>query len=199
MIQVAWRIKAEQIVGGPAWLANDRFDLEAKAARPSGSDELHRMLMNMLSDRLHLRFHHETKEMPVYALMLDKAGPKLTPHAAANAGQVWIDQTEEKALHVKMKATSVPMDYFAFRLGLAMDRPVIDQTGLQGPYDFNLEYTRQLPPEFPAGAKLNGEEPDTSGPSIYAAVKQQLGLDLRPQKGQADVIVIDHIEKPTEN
>jgi len=91
------------------------------------------------------------------------------------------------------------MSYFAFRLGLRMDRPVIDLTGLHGAYDFNLEYTRQLPPEFPGGGKLNGEEPDTSGPTIYSALKQQLGLDLRAQKGQADVIVIDHIEKPTEN
>jgi len=199
MIQVAWRIKAEQIVGGPAWPANDRYDLEAKAAKPSSTDELHVMLINMLRERMHLRFHHESKEMPVYALMLDKAGPKLTPHPAANAGQVWIDETQEKPLHMKMKATSVHMNYFAFRLGLGMDRPVINLTGLQGAYDFNLEYTRQLPPEFPAGGKLNGEEPDTSGPTIYSALKQQLGLDLRAQKGQADVIVIDHIEKPTEN
>ncbi len=80
-----------------------------------------------------------------------------------------------------------------------MDRPVIDRTGLSGAWDFKLEYTRQLPPEFPPNGKLNGEEPDTSGPSIYAALKQQLGLDLRAQKGQADVIVIDHVEKPTQN
>ena len=104
--------------------------------------------MTMLADRLHLRFHHESKEMPIYALMLDKAGPKLTAHPAANAGDVWIDQTEEKGLHVKMKATSASMDYFAFRLGLGMDRPVIDLTGLTGAYDFNLEYTRQLPRTF---------------------------------------------------
>jgi uncharacterized protein (TIGR03435 family) len=199
MIQVAWRVKAEQIVGGPAWLANDRFDMEARAGKPSSTDELHVMLMNMLRDRLHLSFHHESKEMPVYALTIDKAGPKLTPHPAANAGQVWIDQTEETMLHVKLKATSSSMNYFAFRLGLAMERPVIDLTGLEGDYDFTLEYTRQLPPDFPPGGKLNGEEPDTSGPTIFAALKQQLGLDLRPQKGQADVIVIDHIEKPTEN
>lgn len=199
MIQVAWRIKAEQIVGGPAWLASDRFDMEAKAAKPSSTDELHAMLINMLRDRLHLRFHHETKEMPVYALTLDKAGPKLTPHPPANAGQVWIDETQEKALHVRMKATSASINYFAFRLGLGMDRPVIDLTGLPGAYDFNLEYTRQLPPDFPPGGRLNGEEPDTSGPTVYAALKQQLGLELRAQKGQADVIVIDHVERPSEN
>jgi uncharacterized protein (TIGR03435 family) len=199
MIQVAWRIKAEQIVNGPEWLASDRFDLEAKAGKPSSTDELHVMLMNMLADRLHLRFHYESKEMPIYALLLDKAGPKLTAHAASNAGEVWIDQTEEKALHVKMKATSAPMNYFAFRLGLGMDRPVIDLTGLTGAYDFALEYTRQLPPDFPPGARLNGEEPDTSGPTVYVALKQQLGLALRPQKGLADVLVIDHVERPSEN
>jgi len=199
MIQVAWRVKAEQILGGPAWLASDRFDLEAKAGKPSSTDELHVMLMNMLADRLRLRFHHESNEMPIYALLVDKAGPKLTAHPATNAGQVWIDQTEEKALHVTIKATSAPMNYFAFRLGLGMDRPVVDLTGLHEAYDFNLKYTRQLPPDFPPGGRLNGEEPDTSGPTVYAALKQQLGLDLRPQKGQADVIVIDHVERPSEN
>lgn len=199
MIQVAWRVKPEQIAGGPEWLASDRFDMEAKAEKPSSTDELHVMLMNMLRDRLHLSFHPESKEMSIYALTVDKGGAKLTPHAAANAGQVWIDETEAQALHIRMTATSASMKYFAFRLGLGLDRPVVDHTSLDGAYDFKLEYTRELPPDFPAGGKLNGEEPDTSGPTIYAALKQQLGLDLRPQKGQADVIVIDHVERPTEN
>ena len=80
-----------------------------------------------------------------------------------------------------------------------MDLPVVDLTGLQGGYDFTLAYTQDLPPGFPEGTKINGEEPDTSGPTIFAAVKQQLGLELTAQKGPVEVIVIDNVERPTGN
>ena len=199
MIQVAYRVKAEQIVGGPGWMDTDRFDMEAKAEKPSSGDELHVMLMNLLADRLQLKFHHEKKEMRMYALTVGKGEPKLTPHPEANGGDPWIDQAQVKFLHIKMKATSAPMAYFAFRLAQMMDLPVVDLTNLPGDYDFNLEFTRELPPNFPEGGKINGEDPDTSGPSVFEAVKQQLGLELKAQKGPVDVIVIDHVEKPAGN
>lgn len=199
MIQVAYRVKAEQIVGGPAWLDTERFDMDAKAEKPSTADDLHVMLMNMLVDRLRLKFHREKREMSIYALTVDKAGMKLTPHEAANGGDPWIDQTEAPFLHIKMKATYAPLDYFAFRLSQLMDRPVVNLTDLPGGYDFALEYTRELPPGFPAGGRINGEEVDTSGPTVFAAVRQQLGLELKPQKGPAEVVVIESAEKPTDN
>jgi uncharacterized protein (TIGR03435 family) len=199
MIQVAYRVKADQIVGGPAWLDTDQYDMDAKAEKSSNADELHVMLINMLVDRLQLKFHHEKKEMRMYGLTVDKGGPKVKAHEAANAGEPWIDLAVEKFLHMKMTATSAPMDYFAFRLSQFMDLPVVDLTGLHGGYDFTLEYTRDLPPGFPEGGKINGEEPDSSGPTIFAAVKQQLGLELKAQRGPVEVIVIDHAEKPTAN
>jgi uncharacterized protein (TIGR03435 family) len=197
MIQVGYYVKAEQIVGGPSWLGTERFDMDAKAEKPSSTDELHVMLMNMLVDRLHLAFHREKREMPIYALTVSKGGAKLKPHQAANSGEPWIDQTQEKLLHVKMAATAVTLDYFAFRLSL--DRPVVNLTNLPGGYDFNLEYTQELPLGFPPGGRINGEEPDTSGPTVFDALKQQLGLELKAQRGLAEVIVIDHVERPTEN
>ena len=199
MIQVAYRVKPEQIVGGPGWLDTDRFDMEAKADKPSSADELHRMLINLLVDRLQLKFHHEKKEMALYALVPGKGEPKLTRHQAANAGDPWIDQSQEKFLHIKLKATSVPMDYVAYRLSLLMDRPVVDMTNIHGDYDFELSFTRELPSNFPEGGKINGEDPDTSGPTIFEAVKQQLNLEMKAQKGPVDVIVIDHVEKPVGN
>jgi uncharacterized protein (TIGR03435 family) len=199
MIGVAYRVKAEQIVGGPEWIGADRYNMEAKAEKASNGDELHVMLMNMLVDRLQLKFHHEKKEMRMYDLTVGQSGAQLTPHGAANAGEPWIDLAQSPFLHMKLKATSVSMDYFAFRLGLNMDLPVVDLTGLHGDYDFNLAYTRDLPLNFPEGGKVNGEDPDTSGPTIFQAVKQQLGLELKAQKGPVDVIVIDHAEKPTAN
>jgi uncharacterized protein (TIGR03435 family) len=199
MIQVGYRVKAEQIVGGPAWLDSEPYDLEAKAEKPSSADELHTMLMNLLVDRLLLQFHQEKREMRRYALTVASGGPKLTAHDAANAGDPWIDQNQVKFLHMQMKATCAPMDYFAFRLSQLMDRPVVDLTNLKGGYDFTLAYTRDLPPGFPENAKINGEDPDTSGPTVFAAVRQQLGLELKADKGPVEVIVIDHAEKPTEN
>jgi len=198
MIQVAYRMKAEQIIGGPAWL-DDRYDMEAKAEKQSNADEMHVMLMNLLVDRMQLKFHHEKKEMAMYALTVDKGGHKLRPHPAANSGEPWIDQAQPKPLHMKMNATSVTMDYFAFRLANLMDRPVVNLTNLAGDYDFPLEYTRELPVGFPEGGKINGEDPDTTAPSIYEALKAQLGLNLKAQKGPVDVLVIDHVEKPTAN
>src|SRR5580698_1307571 len=82
MIMLAFRVKADQIVGGPEWLESARYDMQAKAEKPSSADELHVMLMNMLADRLHLKFHHEKKDMPMYALTVDKGGPRMTPHEA---------------------------------------------------------------------------------------------------------------------
>lgn len=199
MIQVAYRVKAEQVVGGPSWMDTDPFDMEAKAEKQSSGDELHVMLMNMLVDRLKLKFHHEKKEMRMYALTVGQGGPKLTPHEAANGGDPWIDVAQAKFLHLKITATSAPLDYFAFRLAQFMDLPVVDLTGLKGGYDFTLEYTRDLPPNFPEGGKVNGEDPDTTGPTIFQAVKQQLGLEMKAEKGPVEVIVIDHVEKPTAN
>jgi len=199
MIQVAYRLKAEQVVGGPSWLDSDGFDMIGKAEKSSNGDELHVMLVNMLVDRLQLKFHHDRKDMSRYALMLEKGEPKLTPHQAANGGDPWIDQTTEGFLHIKMKATYSPMDYFAFRLAQVLDRPVVDETGLKGGYDFEFSFTRDLPPGIPENARVNGQEIDTSGPTVFAAMKQQLGLELKPDKGPVDVIVIDHIERPTAN
>lgn len=199
MIQVAYRVKADQIIGGPDWLKTDRYDMEAKAEKPSTADELHVMLMNLLVDRLQLKFHHETREMAMYALTVGKDGPKLTPHEAANASEPWIDQQQPKFLHMKWNATCVPMDYVAYRLATLLDRPVVDLTKLTGSYDFTLEYTRELPPGFSEGTKINGEDPDTSGPSLFEAVRKQLGLELKAQKGPVDVVVIDHAEKPSAN
>lgn len=123
MIQVAFRVKSEQIAGGPRWLDTDRFDMESRAEKPSSADELHVMLMNMLTDRLHMKFHSEKREMQMYALTVDKDGPKLTSDDATSGGDTWIDQTEAPFLHIRMKAMYAPIDYLAFRLSQLMDRP----------------------------------------------------------------------------
>jgi uncharacterized protein (TIGR03435 family) len=200
LMTVAWRVKTSQIVGGPAWVTSDRYDIIAKAQRPSSVEELHTMLKNLLTERLQLKFHIETKQTPVYVLTVDKGGTKLTPHEAQNAGDPWIETASDQPLHIKMKATSAPMDFLAFRLAERLDRPVIDQTGLKGGYDFNLAYTMEAPTTMHEGmVGHNGKPIDFSGPTIFEALRQQLGLQLEARKGPAETIVIDRLEKPSEN
>src|SRR5215471_7974437 len=199
MIQVAYRLKAEQVVGGPDWVATDTWDLNAKTDKPSTTDDLRLMLQDLLAERFHLKLRRETKELPAYILTVDKSGLKLIPHQAAHSGDQWIDQPQQPFLHVKLTARSSTMDYFAFRLSQLMDRPVVDRTDLQGGFDFELTYTRDLPPNIPPGAMLNGEPIDTSGPPVFAALRQQLGLKLEAQKAPVEIRVIEHVEKPTEN
>ena len=198
-IAACYRVRTEQIEGAPGWVDSDRFDILANAAKQSSVEQMYLMLRNLLKDRCHLQFHLESREMPIYALTVDPAGPKMTRHDAGNGGDVWIEQGSEAPLHAKWTATSASMEVFAVRLARVLDRPVIDQTGLAGDYDFTLKYTFDPPPNFLPDALINGQPIDTSGPRIFQAVRQQLGLRLEPRKGAAPILVIDHIEKPSEN
>src|SRR5215467_5099446 len=102
MIQVAYRLKPDQIVGGPDWVASDTWDLNAKTDKQVTTDDLRLMLQDLLAERFHLKLRRDTKELPAYILSVDKSGPKLTPHQAANAGDQWIDQPQQPFLHVKL-------------------------------------------------------------------------------------------------
>jgi uncharacterized protein (TIGR03435 family) len=197
LIITAYRVKADQVAGGPGWIDTDPYDMNAKADKPSSVEELHVMLQNLLADRFKLRFHHETKDLPLYAITVDKDGPKIQAHEAQSAGDPWIDQTVDQIVKVKMTAKFAPLDFFAWRLSMQLDRPVVDQTKLKGGYDFELSFTQNLPPGVKDGDLINGAAIDTSGPTIFEAMRKQLGLKLEAQKGPVDIMVIDHVEKPT--
>lgn len=190
-------------------MQTERYDMNAKAEKPSNIEELHMMLRNLLAEEFRLKFHRETRELPVYALTVDKDGPKLTPHESPStgdtAGKVWIadkrDPRPELALRRTWHATQAPMDLFALRLGEIMDRPVLNLTHLEGSYDFELSFIQApgLPPGAPDGTlRVNGVEVDTSGPSIIEAVRK-LGLRLERQKGPVEIMVIEHAEMPSAN
>ena len=199
LIAACYRVRTDQISGLPAWTESEHYDILATASRQSTVEEMYLMVRNLLKDRCHMQFHLETKEMPIYVLSIDPAGLKLTRHPAANGGEPWIDQGQDAPFHMHWTATTANMDIFAGRLARVLDRPVIDQTGLKGDFDFTLTYTAELPPNIPPDARLNGQPIDTSGPTVFQAVRQQLGLRLDPRKGPAPIIVIDHIEKPSQN
>ena len=198
-IASAYQIKPDQLTDEPGWVDTEGFDIEAQAAKPSNLEEHHLMMRSLLAERFHLQIHFATKEMPVYVLTVDNNGAKMKLHDSENSGDPWIEQSADAPLHMKWKATSSPMQLLAYRLGMVMDRPVIDQTGLKGDYDFLLTYTMEPPPGFPADAKVNGQPIDLSGPTIFQALPQQLGLRLEARKGPVQILEVEHVEEPSGN
>lgn len=189
----AWDLKIWQVLGGPAWVTNpstdtDYYDimLKAEGDEPLTQPQARLLLQSLLADRFQLRVHRETKETPIYALVIGKGGPKLKENAP--------DATCRLQPHVSLEMvtatfTGCPTSMLVRLLSGAADRPVIDKTGLSGAYDFHLEFARD-----PAGA--TGE---SGYASMFTAVQEQLGLKLESQKGPTEVVVIDRAERPTEN
>ena len=195
-----YRLRADQILYAPAWVDSEPFDILAEAPKQSSVEEMYLMMRNLIIERCHLKFHLENRETNIYALTVDAAGAKLQRHDAANGGEPWIEQATVAPFHSKWTATAANMDIFTGRLSRMMDRPVIDMTGLAGGYDFTLTYTADPPSNLPPDAKIkNGEPIDLSGPTIFQAVRQQLGLRLEARKGPVPVMVIEHIERPSRN
>ena len=169
-----------RIFGGPDWLDSGRFEIFAKAAQPIDDDAvLMTMLRTLLAERFQLRIHRETRLVQAYLLEVASKGPKLraaeTLESATRNAPGLID------------ATTITMDRFAEVLSRQTDLPVLNRTGLQGAFDLKLQWT----PDSAAAT-------DT-GPPIFTAIQQQLGLRLRSRKTPVEVLVIDHAEKPSEN
>jgi uncharacterized protein (TIGR03435 family) len=204
-LTVAYQVRPSQIAG-PDWISTDNFDLDAKAERPSTVDELHVMLQNLLLERFHITLRHESKEQPAYALVVDKGGPKLAIHDAADKVMLPISPG-----FGKHDASNVTMAYFAFYLSNTLDRTVVDKTGLDGHYDFKAEWGFEGIPGFTFATPMVSGPPETlmpaemqgaslpSGPTIFNALRQQLGLRLDPIKIPVERLVISHIETLTEN
>lgn len=188
LVMAAYDVKDFQIAGVPAILGRDQFyDIAAKV---EGEDtpvleRVRLMLQTLLADRFQLRLHRETKELSVYDLVVGKNGPKLKESAGPRPPQ----PVTYNGPNVRFNFLDRSMaDLVRFVAG-NVDRPVLDKTGLTGRYDFSLEYTRGNP---------EGAANDDAYGSIFAAV-QNLGLKLAPAKEQAEVLVIDHAERPSPN
>jgi uncharacterized protein (TIGR03435 family) len=192
IMTVAYSVTDRQISGGPSWVARDPFDIDAKAAKPGTSDDLHVMLAHLLEERFKLSLRHETRELPLYELVVDKNGPKMPEHDPADLDHPPMGGTADG-----MKGTNVTMNYFAFILSRNLDRSVIDKTGLTVRYDVSLQYAREGPNRIrPDGVAAPVE---SEGPTIFTAVREQLGLKLVPARGPVEFLVIEHAEKPAAN
>jgi uncharacterized protein (TIGR03435 family) len=217
LITEAYRIKDFQLSGAPPWLMSERYDIEAKADGDPSFDTMRVMLQTLLEDRLKLKYHHETKEMAVYDLVVAKPGklhaaegdcgpPPQSPPPPPGAGKLPSPPCGGMFMFPgHISGQKVPMSQLVDILSRFSGRIVIDKTDLTGKYDVDLQYTPD-PGQFPgppAGGAPPGLPPlppvDPNGPSLFTAIQEQLGLKLESQKGAVEIMVIDHVERPSEN
>jgi uncharacterized protein (TIGR03435 family) len=221
LIQTAYADSPDASVpvsGGPAWIDSDPYDIEAKAENnPSREVMSGPMLQALLEERFRLRIHRETKEVPVYDLTVGKSGPKL--HTFREGSCVPNDPERPPAVipgqprpticgsySMGFKGANLTLDVHKrsmteFSRQLHLDRPVIDKTGITGLFDFHLEFASDVTTAgfFPPGFQAPVPSDSPSGPSIFTAVQEQLGLKLEPAKGSGQFLVIDGVERPSEN
>jgi uncharacterized protein (TIGR03435 family) len=204
LVAAAYDLNPRAISGGPAWAGSDRYEIIALAPgdlRPT-NDEQMAMLKKLLTDRFNLTFHREKKEFSIFELTVAKGGSKIAISTASfdeasNVTSTLYPASSGGIDHALLPAHNVTMREFASVLQRAiLDRPVVDKTGLSGRYDFNLEWT---PDESQFGGQLPPGVPDSDKPGLFTAVQQQLGLRLEAVKGPLDVLVIDRLDRPSEN
>ncbi len=176
LIRGAYDVPEAQIFGGPKWIAEDRFDIDAKAATASGDHDLMLMLQSLLAERFQLTLHRETRQMAGYAVVIAKGGLKAKP---SESGADCRSGSRKNGVN----AYGCGAAQLAMKLTEVLHMPVADMTELAGKYDFKLEFT-----------------PDSdTGPSIFAAMQEQLGLRLEGRKVPTEVLIIERAEKPSAN
>jgi len=190
IMMFAYGVAAKQIAGDPDWVGTAPYDIAGVADVPGqpNLEQMKGMFQKILADRFHLAIHHEQRELSAYALTVIKTGPKLAKSLGDPNGVP--DMTGEgDRLGITMRYTNVSMQDFATNMQTMQGdgKPVVDRTGLAGRFDFRLKWTREQTPMTDANA----------APGLFTALEEQLGLKLEPVKTPVDVIVIDHIERPS--
>ncbi len=189
LLRVAFGTDDNRMSGAPGWIDNETFDINATTAdraEIASPPQLQQLIRSLLEDRFQLKFHRDQKDAPIYRLELDKPekpGPALTPSTPESQPNMTTNSSGSKAV---MKASKVSMTDIAAALSRQAGRRIEDHTGLQGNFDFEIEWA----PE---------ETPDSVNPSLNTVLKEQLGLKLQPAKGSIEILVIDQIARPSAN
>jgi uncharacterized protein (TIGR03435 family) len=192
-VRLAYDVPGFQITGGPGWIKSERYDITAKAEAGYGNltvDNMRPLIRSLLAERFQLVIHRETKELPVYALVVAKNGARLQANAGAPGPQV-------NGGRGQLRGIRVNMSLFVAQLRSQVGRTVVDRTGLKGEYDYTLQWTPEPGQLRPPG--VEAPSPDANGPSIFTALQEQLGLRLESTKGPVETIVIDRAERASEN
>jgi uncharacterized protein (TIGR03435 family) len=206
LVASAYNIRQYLISGGPSWVDSTAFDVQAKVAdadvalfKKLPPTQRGLMLRKLLIERFHLAAHIETKTLPVYDLVVASGGPKFkaaAPDPPLSSDADPSDKPKPRGMITMgrgmTKMDDVPITALTNQLGYALDRPVIDKTGLTGKYDLSLKWRPDNQPPSDKGS-------DDELPGLFTALQEQLGLKLEPSKGPVDTLIIDHVEMPTEN
>ncbi|MGD0912440.1 MAG: TIGR03435 family protein [Terracidiphilus sp.] len=192
-------VMPDQLVGLPPWADSDYYEVDAKMdeetaaaykklPRDQGRQVWHQMMQDLLADRFQLKFHKETRELPIYNLVVAKAGLKIeaTPEGKGNGYSMGGG---------KLSGTGIALDSLAFSLSNEVGRMIVNKTGLTGGYNIDLKWQ----PDAMAAGSSNSSSADPPLPDLFTALQEQLGLKLEAAKGPVDVYVIDQVEKPSEN
>ncbi len=198
MIDFAYGTHPKQIVNAPAWINEDKFDIAATPDIDGAPNDRQwkGMIQKMLAERFQLKFHKDTRELAAYTLTVAKTGPKLEKSQQQGDGLpgLWFSQLGN--LHV----TNAKMEDFSHLMQEAvLDRPVVDQTSLQGRWNFNLKWTPDETQFAGMGVKVPTTEAADAPPPLFTAIQEQVGLRLDATRTPVPVLVVDHVEKPSEN
>src|SRR5688572_16992313 len=196
LVRAAYDVWSPHHIEAPSWMDTVTFDVVANVPPGATRAQANLMLQNLLADRFQLKVHRSTRDLPVYALVVARNGPKLKvsvddPNAPRPRGTMWSGGRK------RYEFTRRTMADFAETLGSDVDRPVIDMTGLEGAYDIRLEFA-ETRPTLPAA--LGPVAPDPQAPELFTALTEQLGLRLESRRGPVEVLVVDSaLRQPTEN
>jgi uncharacterized protein (TIGR03435 family) len=200
LIVMAYGLHSKQIIGAPGWIESEKYDITGRPdiqGQPNLA-QIKAMMQKLLADRFQLKFHRDTKELSVYALTVAKEGPKF---AKSEREPDSLPGLFFRGPGTNLYVTNAGMAEFAGLLqSTVLEKPVVDQTGLTEKYDFVLKWTPD-PGQLMGlgGAPSQPADPSDAPPDLFAAVQQQLGLKLSSTKASTDVIIIDRVEKPSEN
>jgi len=188
MISYAYGVHAKQIVGAPDWFGTVHFDIKGFGDVPGypNTKQYLEMLQKLLTDRFELKFHHDRREMSCYGITVAKGGPKMEASKSPNGLQDQTGGSRNGVASWRISSTSMPE--FAQFLQFQLDRPVVDQTGLKGKYDFKLAWMKDNAPP--------SSDPNAP-PGFFTAIQEQAGLKVEPSKAEVDVLVIDHVVQPS--
>jgi uncharacterized protein (TIGR03435 family) len=190
IMMYAYWIHPDQIQKASGWMESEKFDIVAKPEKsPMPEEQMRRMLQILLSERFKVNFHHEQKDLPVYALTVTKGGSKMKARMPGDGGAGPRLVFQGKSL--PGRNVSIAQLIFVLQTR-ALDKPVIDETGLSGNFDFNLAWSSD-----PVRGEVGPS--DSDNPDLFTAIQQQLGLKLDSRRSPVDVLVIDHAEKPDAN
>jgi uncharacterized protein (TIGR03435 family) len=206
LIQYAFEFREFQVSGLSGWMTAERYTILAKGTLsdgPAGYSDMNdrqrtavralirKRLQRLLAERFLLTTHTETRQLPIYALVVARNGHKLTPNLSPDGSIQSAVRTPSMLKGERSSLASI-----AQSLSEATGRPAHDETGLPGYYDFKMEWTPDAAPA-PPGSEL--KPPENAGPTLFTALQEQLGLKLEAKKGPVEVLVIDHVERPSDN